>query len=144
MSQRYQTASAGLACLMLWLFPVDGRADSLVTEEGLRVEMLSRVAIEGLDGQQPFLLLDVVGRDPFLVPDERPLPVSNGVEVSVTYRPAAEPGELDRACRIVVTAVWLEREGKEHRQAANQPFQVLDSDAAECRPGRAQDRLNRR
>ncbi|MGY6588587.1 MAG: hypothetical protein ACXIUB_09935 [Wenzhouxiangella sp.] len=133
MSHRYVIASAGLACLLLWLFALDGRADSLVTEEGLRVEMLSRVAIEGLDGQPPFLLLDVAGRDPFLVPDEAPLPLSNGVEVSVTYRPAAEQGELDLACRIVVTAVWLEQGGEEHRQAASQPFQVLDNTAPECR-----------
>ena len=119
---------AALFCL----WPTLSLAEPLTTAEGLRVESLSRVAVEGLDEQSPFLLLDVAGRDPFLVPEEGPLPVSNGVEVSVTYRPAVEPGELDRACQIVVTAVWLERDGEEHRQAASQPFQVLDSDAAEC------------
>lgn len=121
-----------LIALGLCLLPTALLADALATEESLRVESLSRIAIEGLAGQQPFLLLSVAGRDPFLVPEEAPLPLSGGVEVNVTYRPADQAGELDRACQITVTAVWLERDGEERRQAARQPFQVLDSAAPEC------------
>ncbi|MGY6632081.1 MAG: hypothetical protein ACXIUL_13870 [Wenzhouxiangella sp.] len=122
-----------LVGLLVCLLPSALWAGSLTTEDGLRVESLSRIAVEGLADQPPFLLLVVDGRDPFRVLDEGPLPLSEGVEISVSYRPASEEGALDLACRIVVTAVWLERDGEAYRQVANRPFDVLDSQAPECR-----------
>ncbi len=99
------------------------RTDGLVAE----VQLVDATPL-GADAMLLLLLDD--GR-PFLVPDQRNLAVSSGMEVSVTYLPAAE-GEVPVACQVKVIAVPVIIAGEERLQTAQRPFSVYRNRSEPC------------
>ncbi len=96
-----------------------------------RVAEVQLIDITGLD-DDGLLILTLEEGQGFLIPGQRNLPASSGVEVQVDYFSGDDPEDLPVACRVQVTAVPVEIDGEEVLQPANRPFEVYRNPDARC------------
>ncbi|NBB92504.1 MAG: hypothetical protein GVY32_04955 [Gammaproteobacteria bacterium] len=82
-------------------------------------------------GGEDILLLSLRDGRSFRLPGQRRLAAGPGVEVSLRYLPAGEAGEIPVACRIRVTAVPIERDGRTRLKRADRPFVVYRNSRSE-------------
>jgi hypothetical protein len=96
-----------------------------------RVAKVQLIEISGFD-DDGLLILSLEEGHGFLIPGQRNLPASSGVEVRVNYFSGEGPEDLPVACRVQVTAVPVDIDGEEILQPASRPFEVYRNPDARC------------
>ncbi len=96
-----------------------------------RVAEVQLIEISGFD-DSGLLILALEEGQGFLIPGQRNLPASGGVEVRVDYFSGDDPEDLPVACRVQVTAVPVEIDGEEILQPASRPFEIYRNEDVRC------------
>lgn len=104
-------------------FPAASAPAAEVRQAQGRVEQVQLLRTSEL-GSEDILLLSLRGGRRFHLPGQRRLPAGSGVDVELRYLPASEPDAIPVACRIRVTAIPIEREGRTQLKRAERPFEI--------------------
>lgn len=111
--------TATAAC---WLAVFSALAAEMRRAQG-RVEQVQLLRTSDLGGEDILLMSLRDGRN-FHLPGQRRLPAGSGVEVALGYLPADRPDAIPIACWVRVTAIPIERDGRERLQRAERPFEI--------------------
>jgi hypothetical protein len=89
-------------------------------------------------GESAILILSLEDGTSYLIPGERQIPASAGVEVAVDYLLPAQDDVPREACTIRVLGLPIVLEGEEVLHRAQRPFEIYRNDNPDCMPENGQ------